>query len=191
VRRRPSQHVRWLYAVLLDDRPIAAPSPDPKGRDQSLVSRNPTRHHDVRHWITSFPLLHLCQQMAPRCPGVKEISPRREVRRVGRRCVIALPRLLAPLRSARQAPPRGRPCRIDDREAHRRSPRADGPGPRPCRPDKPSWFLPGLPPSTVASGRPAGVKARASCRIPGIGARSAAAARRGSRSNRIVICFPA
>jgi hypothetical protein len=54
----------------------SAPSTNPGGRDQSLVRRSQTRHHDVRHWITSFPLLHLIQQMAPRSRGVKEIPPR-------------------------------------------------------------------------------------------------------------------
>jgi hypothetical protein len=55
---------------------VSAPSTNPGGRDQSLVRRSQTRHHDVRHWITSFPLLHLIQQMAPRSRGVKEIPPR-------------------------------------------------------------------------------------------------------------------
>jgi hypothetical protein len=61
---------------LLEDCSASAPSTSPGGRDQSLVRRSQTRHHDVRHWITSFPLLHLIQQMAPRSPGVKEIPPR-------------------------------------------------------------------------------------------------------------------
>ena len=56
---------------ILGDWSISAPSPDPGGRDQSLVRRNSTRHHDVRHWITSFPLLHLPQQMASPCARVK------------------------------------------------------------------------------------------------------------------------
>lgn len=64
LRRRLSQHVGWLFAEFLDDRSVSAPSTDSAGRDQSLVSRNPTRHHDVRHWITSFPLLHLNKLMA-------------------------------------------------------------------------------------------------------------------------------
>jgi hypothetical protein len=60
---------------ILDDCSASAPSTSPGGRDQGLVRRSQTRHHDVRHWSTSFPLLHLFQQMAPRSPGVKEISP--------------------------------------------------------------------------------------------------------------------
>ena len=58
---------------ILDACSSSAPSPGVGGRDQGLVRRYPTRHHDVRHWITSFPLLSLLQQMAPHCAPVKGI----------------------------------------------------------------------------------------------------------------------
>jgi hypothetical protein len=50
---------------------MSAPSANPAGRDQSLIRRNPTRHHDVRHWITSFPLLRLDKLMASPGRAVK------------------------------------------------------------------------------------------------------------------------
>jgi hypothetical protein len=87
---RRSRHVRWLYAEFLVIGLVSAPSTNPGGRDQSLVRRSQTRHHDVRHWITSFPLLHLIQQMAPRSPGVKEIPHRVRSGRTPRPWIIAV-----------------------------------------------------------------------------------------------------
>jgi hypothetical protein len=55
--RRSKRHVRWLYAEFLMIGLVSAPSTNPGGRDQSLVRRSQTRHHDVRHWITSFPIV--------------------------------------------------------------------------------------------------------------------------------------
>jgi hypothetical protein len=49
-----------------------AASADPGGRDQGLVRRTcATRHLEVRHWITSFPLLHLEAVMPSRAAPVK------------------------------------------------------------------------------------------------------------------------
>jgi hypothetical protein len=60
-----------------------AASADPDGRDQSLVRRTrATRHHCVRHWITSFPLLHLRRVMPSRARAVKAlVAPIRRVSR--------------------------------------------------------------------------------------------------------------
>ena len=70
-RRRPFEARKVALRGILDACSSSAPSPDVGGRDQGLVRRYPTRHHDVRHWITSFPLLSLLQQMAPHCAPVK------------------------------------------------------------------------------------------------------------------------
>jgi hypothetical protein len=54
-----------------------AASADPGGRDQGLVRRTcATRHLEVRHWITSFPLLHLEAVMPSRATAVKAFSLR-------------------------------------------------------------------------------------------------------------------
>jgi hypothetical protein len=61
---------RWLRG--LEDCLFPAASADPGGRDQSLVRRTrATRHLEVRHWITSFPLLHLPSLMTSRASPVK------------------------------------------------------------------------------------------------------------------------
>jgi hypothetical protein len=57
---------------------LPAASADPDGRDQSLVRRTgATRHLRVRHWITSFPLLHLRRVMPSRERPVKAFPHRR------------------------------------------------------------------------------------------------------------------
>src|SRR5918996_804588 len=50
---------------------LPAASADPDGRDQGLVRRTGrARHLRVRHWITSFPLLHLRRVMTSRAVSV-------------------------------------------------------------------------------------------------------------------------
>jgi hypothetical protein len=53
---------------------LPAASADPDGRDQDLVRRTcATRHLRVRHWITSFPWLHLRTVMPSRARAVKAL----------------------------------------------------------------------------------------------------------------------